>query len=133
MAKSSILLANYTISAKLWVQFLAYFHIFRRCFFRCIFNVIFGSILGCGSVVHFEPKIAQNARKARIGPGTPPGSILEPFWVPFLGHFRCFLESLWQRLGQFSQIHPEYMQIRADTRKLHANMRKYRRSEMKIA
>ena len=101
--------------------------------FRCIFKVIFGSILGPGATFYFDPKIAQNARKARIGPGTPPGSILEPFWGPFWGHFRRFLGPFWKRLGQFSQIHPEYMQIRADTRKLHANMRKYWRSEMKIA
>ena len=80
-----------------------------------------------------DPKIAQNARKARLRSGTLLGCILGSFLVDFWGHFGTLLDRFLEHFDIIFNNSCECVQIRADTSKkaqrhtkIHANTCKFR-------
>ena len=64
-----------------------------------------------------DPKIAQNARKARLRPGTLPGWILGSFLVDFGGHFGALFGSILKWFSTILANMHKYAQIQAQRRK----------------
>ena len=97
------------------------FTYFGDVFFDAFLRSFLGPFWAADRLFILTPK----SRKTRAKPESVQGPPRGRFWSHFGVHFGIilgrFLEPFWQRLGQFPQIHPEYMQLRADTRKLHAN------------
>ena len=97
------------------------FKLIFACFGGSFFNVFLRSFL----VSFWAPgrlfKLTPKSRKTRAKPKSVQGPFRGRFWSRFGDHFGVILGAFWNNFGSvlvyFLQIHPEYMQIRADTRK----------------
>ena len=101
--------------------FLSIFELIFTCFGGSFFDVFLRSFWGPFWDADRMFKLTPKSRKTRAKPKSVQGPSRGRFWSHFGDHFGVILGAFWNNFGSvlvyFSQIHPEYMQIRADTRK----------------